>query len=186
MLDCIMALYFNPTAKVMVKSATYWTPSQSEMKQHRNAPFSLSLEPFLRCIRTNPNIERYTPWRRENSWHLWTKSCYFSQAHASLLTIIEELNNFKEISNLTINYSKSSALNIKVYQKQWSTSVNPITPLFGRNAPQTYLGIQIQIYTLWIINHYCRTWEKMSCYGPNQTFLGTIKMSELPKFLYVM
>lgn len=116
-----------------------------------------------------------------------------TQPHISLLAIIKQLDAFQVISNLKINYSKCSILNISLPEEKRSISVEPAIPSNGRNRPLPTWEPRYSLSDLYPlkINHCWLIWNRTSCHGASPIYPGLAglrwsKMSNLPKFYYVM
>lgn len=71
-----------------------------------------TLEPFLTRLHSNPNITGMIVYKIAAFSD--DMLLFFTESHIPLPNLLQNLNHFQGISNLTVNYSKSQALNISL------------------------------------------------------------------------
>lgn len=103
-----------------------------------------TLEPLLRYIRANPNIKGIEVHHKEYKIAAFADDIllFLSVSLISLPNLMPVLEQFKHISNIKINYSKSFALNISLPNNLvWQCQSN--FPFKWKADAITYLGIQL-------------------------------------------
>lgn len=189
MLNFIMSLYTTPTAKVRVRNGTRQGCPLSPIL------FILTLEPLLRCLRSNKNIKGIPI-----AGHTYKLAAFaddillfLSDPVTKIPNLLRDFDLFRRISNLKINFSKSHALNISL-PKDLVTQCQSNFPFVWKQDAITYLGIQLtthlpDLYTrnfLPLIHTISdvHKWDK-----PHISWFGRaaiLKMNILPRILYLL
>lgn len=148
MLAYIMVLYSNPSAKVRVNGTLSEAFAIINGTRQR-CPLSpliyvLRLEPLLRRLRSNPDIKgiQIKDWEYRTTAFADDVMLFLSNTLTSLPVLVRDLELFRTLSNLKINYNKSYALNISLPQLVVDRCKASL-PFMGQDKSITYLGIQI-------------------------------------------
>lgn len=148
MLAYIMVLYSNTSAKVRVNGNLSEAFAIINGTRQR-CPLSpliyvLTLEPHLRCLRSNPDIKGIQIKDREYKTTAFADDVllFLSNTLPSLPVLVRHLELFRTLSNLKINYNKSYALNISLPQPVVDRCKASL-PFMWQDKSITYLGIQI-------------------------------------------
>lgn len=199
MRNFIHALYALPTAKVRVNGhLSNAFPITNGTRQ--GCPLSplifiLTLEPLLRCLRTNPDIAGIPI-----SNHTYKLAAYaddilmfLSNPLTTIPNLLKQFIEFESLSNLQINFSKSQALNISLSKTIFHQCKNNF-PFTWTTDSLTYLGIQLPVrlsnlyhknFTplLQNIDQNLKIWSTgiFSWFGR----AAILKMHTLPKILYL-
>uniref|UniRef100_A0A803KCX1 Reverse transcriptase domain-containing protein n=1 Tax=Xenopus tropicalis TaxID=8364 RepID=A0A803KCX1_XENTR len=198
-LKWILSLYSNPTARLKI-NGTLSDPIQLQNGTRQGCPLSpllfvLTLEPLLSTIRNNPNIQGVKVGTTQHKICAYADDLLFtlSQPITTLPNLIIEIEQYSQISNFKINYSKSSALNISLPHSSVIALKDKFS--FSWTAHKlTYLGIFLTAnYKDWAFINYqailqeiktnINVWVKMplSWFGR----VNTLKMNVLPRLLYI-
>uniref|UniRef100_A0A8C5MKZ0 Reverse transcriptase domain-containing protein n=1 Tax=Leptobrachium leishanense TaxID=445787 RepID=A0A8C5MKZ0_9ANUR len=195
----VSALYSNPTALLRV-NGTLSSPISVRNGMRQGCPLSpllfiITLEPFLQRLRDNECIRGYnTP------LHEYKVSAF---ADDVLLTIIDPLQSlpafllevrlYAAVSNFNINATKCEALGVDIPDATRCQIIS-LFPFSWQSEAITYLGLRLpsDLNLLYTLNyepllHRVRSdlqaWDR-----PHFSWFGRIniiKMSVLPKFLYI-
>lgn len=119
-LDWISALYSNPTATVRVNGieSDIFEISNGTRQGCPLSPllFVLSLEPFLRHVKYNPNISGVHSDHYQHKVAAYADDLLFfiTKPITSLPLLLQELKRYGNLSNFKVNLQKSEALNISI------------------------------------------------------------------------
>lgn len=119
---------------------------------------------------------------------------FLSEPHISLPNLVQDLENFQLLSNLKINHSKSNAINITIPPDSVKLCKKNFQCSWAQNNI-TYLGIEIpsNLKDLFKLNYTpilkethknLKRWNALNISWFGRASL--IKMTILPRFLYVM
>lgn len=148
MCDSIQALYSNAQARVHVNShlsdALRLSNGARQVFPLSPLLFVLSLEPFLNKLSSNPDIHGISVCGSSYKVAAFVSDLllFLSQPRISLSNLLKELELFKNVSNLKINYSKSQALNISLSNVEVE-HCQANFPFQWSQEALTYLGIKI-------------------------------------------
>lgn len=195
----VQLLYSDPSARVKVNGYLS-NPFQIQNGTRQGCPLSpllyvLTLEPFLRSLRNNPDIKGIHIKDKEYKTAAFADDIllFLSNPLITLPILLGELQRFNVISNLKINYNKSVALNITMPQEM-EQNCGKNFPFIWEKKAITYLGIKIPkaLSQLYELNHLpllrsiqalIQSWKvpMLSWFGRG----ATLKMMILPKLLYM-
>lgn len=200
MLNFISMLYSSPTARIRVNSHLL-DAFQISNETRQGSPLSplifvLPLELFLRRIRANPDIRGIMIADRTYNLAAFADDIllFLSDPHVTIPNLLKDFDIFNSLSNLQINFSKSTALDVSLptvtYQQCQSNF-----PFKWNKDMISYLGIQIPssltelnsknfLPVLKNISRDLKTWSSglFSWFGR----AAIIKINILPRVLYLL
>lgn len=196
----IKVLYSNPTARVRVNGhlSDAFNLHNGTRQGCPLSPllFVITLEPLLNKIRSNPDIKGIEIHKHTYKVAAFADDMllFLSEPHISLPNVIQDLEHFQLLSNLKINHSKSSALNITLPSNSVELCKNNF-PFSWAKQSITYLGTEIptNLSNLFKLNFLpilkdtqddLKRWNSLNISWFGRASL--IKMTILPRFLYVM
>lgn len=200
MMQYILALYANPTAKVRVNGhlSNAFAISNGTRQGCPLSPiiFVLTLEPLLRRLRSNPDIKGI-----DIKSHTYKIAAYaddillfLTEPLITLPNLLKDFHTFHYLTNLKINFTKSDALNITL-PPDLCTQCQTNFPFKWNNCSIRYLGIQLpsslsDLYStnyLPLIHNIVNDLKKWST-GLFTWFgrAAVVKMNILPRLLYLL
>lgn len=196
----ILALYSNPQARIRA-CGTLSDAFRIQNGTRQGCPlspliFALSLEPFIRQIKQDPNISGIQVGEKEFKIAAYADDMifYITNPHISTPSLMKQFETFGALSFLKINYTKSVAINISLdtqtltqlktnFPFEWSPSH---LRLLGVNIPSDIDKIFSLNFTpvLTNINKDLQNWRNLpvSWFGR----IAIIKSNILPKILYLL
>lgn len=157
--------------------------------------FALLIEPLAQLIRNTPDIKGIELAGHHHKLCLFADDIlvFLSRPHISTPNLLLTLENFAQISGLYINPTKSNALNISLSQTELQQAQTSL-PFNWVPKQLPYLGIQIttSLKDLFAVNYLpllkqitalMKQWASLLLSWLGR--INAIKMSILPKFLYL-
>lgn len=200
MLNFILALYSNPTARVRVNGhlSDAFSVSHGTRQGCPLSPliFILSLEPLLNRLRANPDIKSIDIKHRTFKLAAFADDIllFLTEPLTTIPNLLKDFQTFNTLTNLQINFSKSTALNVSLDHDTCHQCQNNF-PFKWNNRAITYLGIQLptSLNDLYSLNHATllqkiildlKKWSTglFSWFGR----IAIIKMNILPSILYIL
>lgn len=199
LLQMILALYSNPTARIRVNGCLWGAFSVSNGTR-QGCPLSplifiLTMEPLLRKLRENPDIKGLNINHKQYKVAAYADDIllFLTDPINTIPNLLKDFTLFKSLFNLQINFSKSKALNITLPDTT-ITQCKHNFPFCWEPHNITYLRIKIpnKLTDLYITNFQpvlqaiqgdLQKWHV----GPFSWFGRTaiLKMNILPRLLYL-
>lgn len=200
MLNFISALYSSPTAKVKVNGhlSDAFSVSNGTRQGCPLSPliFILSLEPLLRGLNSNPDTKGIQI--KQHTYKLTALAddiiLFLTDPLITIPNLLKDFRTFHTLSNLQINFSKSTALNISL-SPEICHQCQLNFPFTWNKHALPYLGIQVpsSLTNLYALNHATllqkiqvdlKKWSSgyFSWFGR----AAIIKMNILPRILYLL
>lgn len=193
MLCWIKSLYGDPTARFRANGILS-DPFEIKNGTRQGCPlslllFALSLEPFLRTVRANPDITGVVVGESHQKITAYVDDMLFSLTNplVSLPNLLKEFKKYGELSNLKINFNKSEAMSIGI-PTQHLTNLQSSFKFRWTTSSLKYLGTNIpsKFSQLFPLNFPPLLTKVRALLAKWLWRCNILKMCILPKFLYLL